>query len=309
MSPPATTDRLDVWRDLIRENFVALDIAADRQAAFRGNVRTTELGHLHVASVESGSQRCTRTSQLALRDDDVYLQVGLLTRGSAVVQQDGREAVLTPGDFALYETDRAFRWVLEQDWELLVFTWPRAWVQLHDTVSQSLTGQRLSGREGLGRIVGRLLRDLVSTPPELSLEGGVRLGNEVLELVTTVAQEGVRAPEPDRSAVSLLRRIDGYILERLSDPDLSPTDIAAAHFISTRHLHRLFALRQSTVSQQIKHLRLERARLELRHPGCHGRSISDISWRCGFPDLATFSRAFRTAYGTTPTRYRSGHAH
>ena len=32
MHEAATTERLDVWRDVIRENFVALDIAADRRA-------------------------------------------------------------------------------------------------------------------------------------------------------------------------------------------------------------------------------------------------------------------------------------
>jgi hypothetical protein len=28
MGSPAATDRLDVWRDIIRENFVALDVHA-----------------------------------------------------------------------------------------------------------------------------------------------------------------------------------------------------------------------------------------------------------------------------------------
>ncbi len=305
MGQPATTDRLDVWRDLIRENFVALDIVADRQDAFTGRVRSTELGYLEVACVESGPQAFTRTPQLARMDDDAYLQVGLLTRGAGVVQQDGRQAVLTPGDFALYETNRPFCWGLKEDWELLVFTWPRATVRLHDTVSQALTARCLSGSDGLGAIVGRMLRDLVRAPPELSVDGGIRLGNEVAELVTTVATERVRPSDPERSADTLLRQIDDYIIERLSDPNLGPSDIAAAHFISTRHLHRLFAGRGSTVTQQIQHLRLERTRLELRHPGYDSRSITDISRHWGFPDLATFSRAFRTAYGTTPTQCRS----
>ncbi|CCH87318.1 Transcriptional regulator, AraC family [Modestobacter italicus] len=309
MGQPATTDRLDVWQDIIRENFVALDIVADRRASFRGRVRSTELGHLHVASVRSGPQSCTRTPQLARADDAEYLQVGLLTRGAAVVQQDDREAVLTPGDFAVYETDRAFCWRLQQDWELLVLTWPRDCVPLGGPASRALTARRLRGGDGLGAIVGRMLRDLVVSPPALSVEGEVRLGAEVLDLVTTVAQEEVRPSAPPRSADDLLRRIDDHILQRLGDPDLTPTGIAAAHFISTRHLHRLFALRQSTVSRHVQHLRLERARLELRHPTCRDRSITDIAWRWGFADLATFSRAFRAAYGTTPSRYRTADRH
>jgi AraC-like DNA-binding protein len=305
MVQPAVADRLDAWRDLIRDSFVALDIVADHAEGFTGRVRSTDLGHLNLASVESGTQVVTRTPHLARLDAEVYLQVGLLNRGSALLQQDGREAVLAPGDFAVYETDRPFSWGLKGDWELLVFTWPRASVRLHATVSQALTARCIDGSGGLGAIVGRMLRDLVSAPPELSVDGGIRLGYDISELVTTVASERARPSEPERSSDSLVRRIDEYIAERLSDPNLGPSDIASAHFISTRHLHRLFAGRGRTVTQQIQHLRLERCQLELRHQGYDDRSITEIAWRWGFPDLATFSRAFRNAYGMTPTYCRS----
>ncbi len=301
MSSPATTDRLDVWRDLIRDNFVALDIHADREQAFAGSVRTSDLGHLTVASVESSTQGCSRTPGLARRDSDVYLQVGLIARGVATLAQDGREAELYPGDFAVYETDRPFFWGLKGDWELLVFTWPRASIALDAGASRLLTARALSGGDGLGAIVGRMLRDLVTSPPELSAAGGVRLADEVAELVTTVAGERVSPTAPARAADDLLRRVDAHIIEHLADPDLCPTGIAAAHFVSTRHLHRLFAHCGGTVAQQIQRLRLERCRRELLDPRV---SVTDVSRRWGFTDLATFSRAFRGAYGMSPSEWR-----
>ncbi|MCX6464944.1 MAG: helix-turn-helix domain-containing protein [Pseudonocardiales bacterium] len=305
MVSPTTTDRLDVWRDLIREHFVALDIHADRRGSFAGAVRCHELGHLKVASVVSGPQGCRRTPGLARRDADVYLQVGLVAAGAARVAQDGREAVLRPGDFAVYETDRPFHWALQGEWELLVFTWPRSGIALADTASQQLTARTLTGRDGLGAIVGRMLRDLVVAPPELSAAGAVRLADEVAELVTTVAGEQVRPAAPTRAADDLLRRIDAHIAEHLGDPDLGPTGIAAAHFVSTRHLHRLFAHRGGTVAQQIQRMRLERCRRDLRDPRSDTRSITEISRRWGFTDAATFSRAFRTAYGVSPREWRA----
>lgn len=307
MGSPTTTHRLDVWRDLIRDNFVALDIHADRRADFAGSVRCGELGHLKVASVRSGPQGCSRTPGLARRDDDVFLQVGLVAAGSAQVTQDGREASLGPGDFTVYETDRPFFWGLKGDWELLVFTWPRASITLDEGASRQLTARALSGGTGLGAIVGRVLRDLVAAPPELSAAGGVRLASEVAELVATVAGEQVHpVAGPTRSADDLLRRVDAHIVEHLADPGLGPASIAAAHFVSTRHLHRLFAHRGGTVSQQIQRLRLERCRRDLFDPRSDARSITDISRRWGFPDLATFSRAFRAAYGTSPSEWRAG---
>lgn len=301
----ATTDRLPVWRDLIREHFVALDIHAQSGDAFAGSVRTAEIGHLKVASVRSGTQGCSRTPGLARRDDDVYLQVGLLASGAATLAQDRREAVLRPGDFALYETNRPFFWGLQGAWELLVFTWPRAGIALDGASSQLMTARTQSGRDGLGAIVGRMLADLVAAPPQLSAGGGIRLADEVAELVTTVAGEHMRPAAPTTAGDDLLRRIDLYIVEHLADPDLGPASVAAAHFVSTRHLHRLFAHRSDTVAQLIQRMRLERCRRELSDPRSDARSITDISRRWGFPDLATFSRAFRATYRTSPSDWRA----
>lgn len=304
MGSPATTDRLDVWRDLIRDNFVALDVDADPGAPFAGSVVSRALGHLKVATVQSGPQECRRTPGLARRDAHAYLQVGLLTRGAATLAQDRREAELQPGSFAVYETDRPFTWELQGAWELLVLTWPRASIALDDAATQQLTARALCGTAGLGAIVGRLLRDVVADPPVLSPAGGVRLADEVAELVLTVAGERVRPAAPPRASDGLLRRIDAHILERLADPGLTPTSIAAAHYLSTRHLHRLFAERGSTVAAQVQRLRLERCRRELLDPA-GTRSITEIARRWGFPDLPTFSRAFRGAYGMPPSAWRA----
>jgi AraC-like DNA-binding protein len=296
-------DRLDLWCDLIREHFVALDIDADRHEAFTGAVRSAPLGHLKVASVDSTTAEYRRTPGLARRDSAAYLQVGLITRGEAVLRQDGRDAVIRPGDFALYETDRPFFWGLLEESQLLVFTWPRASVALDPGESQRLTARTLGGGSGLGGIVGRMLHELVTSPPALTAAGGIRLADEVGELVTTVATEHT-GPEPSARAVGEeLRRIDAYIAEHLADPDLDPDAIARAHFISTRQLHRLFARQGSSVTRHIRQQRLERCRRDLAGPHA-ARSISDIARRWGFTDAATFSRAFRSAYRTTPSAYR-----
>jgi AraC-like DNA-binding protein len=303
-STDAVTTRLDAWKDLIRENFVALDIASDGDAAFVGGVRSKLLAHLEVSDVHSITQDAIRTWQLARRDDASYLQVGLITEGAAVLRQDGRECALGPGDFTIYETSRPFIWGLRGDWRLFVYTWPRSVLPLRVDESVDLTARTLSGSGGLSAIVSRTLRDLVAFTPELSPSGSMRLADEISELVITAAGECVTPDEPRWPQHALMLHIDRYILEHLPDPDLDPPAIAAAHFISTRQLHRLFALRGQTVSQMIRQLRLERCRRDLR--SLHGteRSIGDIARRWGFTSPAQLSRAFRTAYGISPRQFQ-----
>ncbi|SDD48906.1 AraC-type DNA-binding protein [Geodermatophilus telluris] len=302
-----STHRLDRWRDLIREHFVALDIdATDRDAPFAGSVRSAPVGHLSVATVATTGAEYRRTPGLARADGEAYLQVGLVSRGAAVLRQDGREAVLRAGDYALYETERPFSWHMGGDVGLLVLTWPRSTVAVDAAGSQRLTARAIDGGSGLGAIVGRVLRELVTGPPDLSPAGAVRLAGEVAELVTTVAAEQA-APEPAAGpAGELLCRIHGWVAEHLADPGLDPAAVARAHYLSTRHLHRLFAGAGTTVARHIRAERLDRCRRELADP--RGTApVFDIARRWGFPDAASLSRAFRQAYGTSPSDYRRQH--
>ena len=51
--------------------------------------------------------------------------------------------------------------------------------------------------------------------------------------------------------------------------------------------------------------RLERARRLLISPEGVGLMISDVGWRCGFQELATFSRMFRRRFGLSPSDARA----
>jgi AraC-like DNA-binding protein len=301
------TGRVRVWRDIVREHFVTLDVDTARIGHFEGAVDTGTIAHLRVSEVASVTQGFNRTRAFAQQDGVRYLQAGLVTRGRGHVVQDGRECTLGPGDFTVYETDRPFFWGLSGDatsrWNLLVFTWPRAAVPLTEQQTMALTAHRLSGHDGITGVVSRMLRDLAASRPQPTDGGAVKLADQLADLVLTAAGEarptGITSAESD-----LLARIEQYMLDNLGDPFLSPDSIAATHFISTRHLQRLFAARGRTVSQSLRLARLEACRRDLL-TAAPGESVSAVARRYGFTDAAVFSRAFRAAYGTTPTSYRA----
>lgn len=110
--------------------------------------------------------------------------------------------------------------------------------------------------------------------------------------VAVVADGVGRVSQDDRQAV-------------LWDSTLGPDEIAAAVNISTRYLHKLFEAEHHTVSRYIRARRLELARRALLDPRLADRSISTIAYSCGFGDLSSFNRAFKAAFGVTPTELRS----
>ena len=300
-------DRVDGWRDLLREHFVALDVHAEG-GPFDGAVRSDLVGHLAVATVDSTDQDCVRTPGLARRDPDAYLQVGLVARGRAVLRQDGREALLGPGAWAIYETGRPFAWRLRGPWRLLVLTWPRELVGLDGGTSRAATARALGG-DRLGGIVGRTLAEVVAAPPGLSPAGGARLATELADLVGTVAGEALRRDElpGTRGAAELRARVEAFVAEHLEDPELGPDTIARAHFVSTRQLHRAFADAGTTVGRLVRRRRLEHGRRELSDPCLADLSVTDVALRCGFADLAAFSRAFKDAFHEPPSTFRRRH--
>jgi len=300
------TRRHDEWREALRHDFVALDVAPDRRrgGSFTGAVHSATLGHLQVSRVSSVAQTCRRTRQLAGREDRRFLQVGMLSRGTAVLEQDGRRALLHPGHLALYETERPFTWTLGGSWELLVFTWPRDAIDLTAAESASATARRFDAGAGLGSVVAGVLHGLACGLPSLSAPGAVRVADEVGGLVGTLAGELVPPTPGGRAHADLRERVERYLDEHLADPELGPASVAAAHFVSTRQLHRLFAGSGESVTRRIRRARLDRARRELADPRLADTPVGEIARRNGFTELAGFSRAFRAAFGAAPSAYR-----
>ncbi|WTW98358.1 helix-turn-helix domain-containing protein [Streptomycetaceae bacterium NBC_01309] len=110
--------------------------------------------------------------------------------------------------------------------------------------------------------------------------------------------------EPDAPRAQLALRIRDYVNTRLADRDLSPELIARAHRISVRHLHKVVEGEGITVCRLVQRRRLEECARELATRGPAGPTVASVAQRWGFVSTAHFSRAFRAAYGVSPTQWR-----
>jgi AraC-like DNA-binding protein len=303
----ARHEREAFWRQALSETFVPMTVSAVPHDRFGGVLRSDWIGRLMVAELASTAQDIQRTSREISRTEAEYLQIGMVYRGVGRVAQDGREAVLGPGDYAVFETTRPCRWTFGGDWDVGVFTLPRGSVGLSQAESRLLTARRLDGQAGITGVVSRFLRDLASNADSLSGTQSERVLADVIDMVVTLLSDWADGSEVVRSSVqrSLMLRIKDYVERRLADPTLGPAQIAAAVNISTRYLHQLFAAEHRSVSQYIRGLRLERCRRDLLDPRLADQSVATIAFRWGFGDLSGFNRAFRATFGATPREVRS----
>jgi AraC-like DNA-binding protein len=92
---------------------------------------------------------------------------------------------------------------------------------------------------------------------------------------------------------------------RLSDPDFTADELAAAMNLSRRHLtRRMKDAFGQTPADYIRQRRLERA---CRHLRSGAPSISVVAQSVGYRSPSAFSHAFRQYAGCTPTDYRRRH--
>lgn len=304
---PTGAERLAAFRDTVCNTFVPLEASTDAVDEFRGDIQTRPIGQVHVSSIEATRLLVRRTPRLIKAGDPEFYKLGLQLTGYSVVVQDGREAALTPGDFAVYDTTRPYQIAADEPHRMLVVMFPRKLLQVPTEQMVGLTARRVSGRQGLGAVVSPFLRGLAQQIPSPDPVVGVHLSDAVLDLLAAsfaeqLEADGSIAPETRRNA--LLLTIRSFIEDRLDDPQLNVNAIAQAHHVSVSYLQKLFASDGQTVSGWIRNRRLERCRRDLADPRLEDTSVSAIGSRWSLTNPAHFSRLFKTTYGMTPSDYR-----
>lgn len=105
-----------------------------------------------------------------------------------------------------------------------------------------------------------------------------------------------------REYTQRINRTIDYIDDHLDEP-LPLERLAEIASFSKYHFHRIFfAHVGETPGQYIQRIRIAKAAMLVA--AHRDRSITDIALTVGFSDVAAFSRAFRLAYGVSPSAYR-----
>jgi len=172
--------------------------------------------------------------------------------------------------------------------------------------TEQLTAVNLGAQHrGLAPVLTAFISQFPTQLAHFNQHSRTRLAQTSLDLLGTMFSSILDArPEQRDPHQVLLQKIYDHIDLHLGSAELSPSSIAAAHYISTRHLHTLFNQSGTTVSTWIRERRLERARADLLDPMLAERPVWVIAAGWGFPDPAHFSRVFKTAYGISPSELR-----
>lgn len=252
-----------------------------------------------------------RTPKLISQADPDMLKLLLVCDGSFVVDQNSRQARLSAGDLAFYDTRRPYEVACGTGHDhlarALTFMFPPSRLPLSPSLIKRLAAVRIPATAGLGDLTSQFLLQLARNVDHYSPAEAARLSTAALEVLATRLaheQDARHWDTPEARRQALLTAVQGFIQQHLADPWLSPGTIAAAHHISLRALHQLFRDAGLTVAGSIRQRRLECCRRDLADPALTSRSVAAIAARWGYSSASDFSRTFRAAHGLSPTEYR-----
>jgi AraC-like DNA-binding protein len=303
----ASRSRLEYWGEIVCRNFCEADFDRRvRGGEFHGSVDLQQCGSIGLGRIRASAQHVIRTPVRIAQSNRALFFLCLQLRGRGHHRQAGREAQLSPGDFALVDTTQPYDHIFTEDFSQLVLSLPHDWVTSRIPDAPRLTARAASGRTGTGRVTSTFLRQLALQLHAVGEASLPTLQTTLLELVAAALGEQWAHGSGSRTSErhSILRQcLLQYIEANLGDPDLSCGSVARQHRISERHLRTLFEDLASSPSEWIWGRRLERARQDLS--AASGMSVTEVCFRWGFKDTAHFSHAFKARFGCTPSEARA----
>ncbi|MCU1330363.1 MAG: transcriptional regulator, AraC family [Bryobacterales bacterium] len=299
-------DRIDAIRDAVWSSVVRIEIDHKVPSeAIDTKIKVAQLGGVGLCSVSSTSATVRRTSRLARADEEPAVFLALELSASGVIVQDGREALIRPGQFAIFDTSTPYTLLFPGRIDQHYFRIPAAALGLSRKALRDSTAIAFGTGDPVGELAAMYFAKLAS--PEMSRDHySAAVIEPALHLIRAAISTRLGNDAPAEGSGSILGlRIMAYLRAHLSDPGLRASQVAAAHHISVRYLYAVLEREGVSLREWIVQRRLDECHKDLADAHQRSTTISEISHRWGFVDDAHFSKRFRLAYGITPRDWRA----
>lgn len=295
------------WTDAVRRNVSGFRFDCDRPRAFQGAISNCSLAGVNFFNMACDKHAAYRDQEtISAAADSAYYVMSLQLSGELRMAQDGRLAVLKPGLFAIYDASRPATLVSSDDYRSTGIKFPKDQLGARYTEPMAaITATTFECAPGLPAAVWGMLLTLNTNLTGLG-SGGRTAVRGVLDLVSVMLRTELerRGLDGGDRNEDLLDKVREYIDDHLSDPGLGPDQIAAAHYISPRSLHKLFEQTNHTVAAWVRTRRVEQCRRDLADPQLVHIPVAAIATRWGLRGASHFGQVFKRETGLTPAEFR-----
>jgi len=298
-------ERAGWLREIICREYANVEITLPAHAELSQDLAIYPWESLQLSTIRSSAislQRLPREPHL--NSQDAYFAVMLLS-GNYLLEQNGREVLLQPGDMTIYDATRPHRIHCPNKFSKLIISIPRT--VLRDRVAgiDRCTALRIPGVQGIGCVAANFLRSSAIHAEQLLAQEFSSISSHALDLLT-LAITSVRPANVNlsRSRAASVNGIKAFIEQNLRDTNFNTNMVVRNTGLSVRYINYLFADEGTSLMRYVWKRRLENCRKDILNPAYAGHRLSDIAFRWGFNDTAHFSRAFKQQFGCSPREFR-----
>jgi AraC-like DNA-binding protein len=299
--------RFEGWRHALSRSHLEWDLEAAPNGPFGARVRQKVLDGIRVVDCHCDPCAGRRRRTEIKRSEGAFFGVLFELRGREIIRQGDTETTLSAGDFVMWDSEREMEFrVLEPLHKLtLLISKPR--LRMYLGSAQNYVGRVVSGSGKAEGIAAEALRRVARDFATIE-EGDA---NVVLDPILSLLSATLMARHPPNDASvghnDSFRRFCRHIEMNLGDGSLTPATLAAAHGVSVRYLHLIFAEQGTSFGRVVRQQRLAHCRRELSVPN-RKNTITEIAFRWGFNDMSHFSRSFKAEFGVSPRTAGKGEA-
>jgi len=302
----ALFDTKGVPEDIRLEGYLsAINFTLDTEPLtfpLEADLRACAIDDYNLIILRSSPRRSSRTIAQIRKDrlDTICFQY--ILSGSAIGRTSSRSIESAPGTTLVLDLSQPFIMTDAEERTVLNLAVPRAQVALHVSDPAELHGLILTADQSqfLSPFLISLPARLNGLPVNASATIA-RILDGLVELTLTAfcdAGEPILASAPSKPSDRATALIDS----RIASTELTPEWLASQLSISRSQLYAMFP-ESGGVARYIWRRRLERSRQALADPS-DNRRIGVIAYACGFTSMSHFTRAFKDAFGSTPSVYR-----
>lgn len=295
-------DGFEYWHQVTCRSYSVTECRRVADRRFEAQIAIRELGSLAISSLTTATPpeeriHVTRSPEDIRRDPRDYFMLWLMLDGQIGLAQNGRSAVMRPGDLFIYDQSRPFALDFDPYTRALMATIPRSLLNQRFPLAHQLGGRKIAADSTTGPLAGSLMTELYRLD-HASAEVASRLGASALDMLVTAMEaeaDGGIQPADHRNRLTGAKR---FILANLDDPHLDIERIARSQDVAPRTLYRLFAAEGTTPIRWLWQQRLA-ASFKALSEGKISK-VTDAALSYGFSDVSHFSRSFKAAFGHAP---------
>lgn len=290
-------DRLAAWQGYVEDALFDVQIRPFNPNGLVAESHARLFGETSLMTFSSNEHLLDRGVESIQQTPKSTIMLSTMITGTATYYSGTQSEIVSAGEMLVYDPQVPYVLAFGPNTRQVLIEIPPellGWKPELSTPGRKVPLAHLDRTQIHDRFMHQLFRDA-------SAEGGSpRLLDEQCQIVVRALRKLI-GRESDYT-IEIIDAAKNFIEREALRHEITAAEVAAQVNVSARHLNRLLAIQDLSISQYISQVRMSEASRRLEETT---QSISAIAQACGFGSSAHFTRAFTNAHGCSPSSYRS----